>query len=176
MKTKLIITLILVGQFAFAQDPNFKKDLVELAKLYRSFSFRNEPTQDVFNQIKAMKSPELATSKGFVSEIIKSNNLLCTKKFLLKPDSITLKSLYVMRGVNWNLHEAEGKDNLVVVDSLWEENTEYNELVACYYGLLFSAVGNKNRPFDLSEMNFTISGLRPFGAYSVSILVEKPAE
>lgn len=156
MKTKIILALLLAGQFAFGQQDNFKKELIELAKIYRNFHFRNDPPQDVFDQLNSISSSELLVSKDFIAELIKSNNLIATKKYLTKPDSTTLKSLFIIRGINWNMHDAEPKDNLMIIDSLLNEKTDNYELLSCYYGMIFTAVGNKNRPFDMSSVNFTL--------------------
>lgn len=156
MKTKLIIVILFFSQFSFGQDDTYKNELIELAKIYRNFHFRNTPPQDVFNQLNTISSTDLLTSKDFISELIKTNNSIATKKYLTKPDTITLKSLYIIRGINWNMHEADPKDNLSVIDSLLHEQTDYYELLSCYYGMIFTAVGNKNRPFDMSSVNFTL--------------------
>lgn len=156
MKIKVIIAFFLLIQSAFGQNLDYKKELVDLAKIYRNFHFRNDPPQDVFNQLKSIKSPNLFLTKEFITELIKPNNDIATKKYLSKPDSVTLKSLYVIRGINWNLHEANHKDNFVIIDSLLDENTNYYEMLSCYYGMIYSAVGNKNKPFDMSNVNFTL--------------------
>lgn len=156
MKTKIILVLLLVSQFAFGQNDNYKKELIQLAKIYRNFHFRNTPPQDVFNQLNSISSADLLISKDFIAELIKLNNSIATKKYLNKPDSTTLQSLYIIRGINWNMHEADPKDNLIVIDSLLNGKTDYYVLLSCYYGMIFTAVGNKNRPFDMSSMNFTL--------------------
>jgi hypothetical protein len=156
MKTRFILVILFLCQLVFGQDATYKNELIELAKIYRNFHFRNTPPQDVFNQLNKISSTNLLTSKDFISELIKTNNSISTKKYLTKPDSVTLKSLYIIRGINWNMHEADPKDNLIVIDSLLNEHTDYFELLSCYYGMVFTAVGNKNRPFDMSTVNFTL--------------------
>jgi len=156
MKTKLILAVILICQSIYGQDDSYKKELVEITKIYRNFHFRSEPPESVFQQLNSYSSKDLASSRDFIAELIKSNNQIATKKYLAKPDTVTLKSLYIIRGVNWNMHDADGKDNFAVIDSLMNEKTNYYELLSCYYGMLFTAVGNKNRPFDMSSTNFTL--------------------
>lgn len=156
MKTKIIIALIAIVQLSYGQTSKFKSELVDLAKIYRNFHFNNNPPSGVFDQINSITSAELTVTKEFVSELIKINNQISSKKYLTKPDSVTLKNLYIVRGLNWNMHEANPTDYDSVIDSLIQERTDYNELLACYYGMLFSAVGNKNRPFDMEQVNFTL--------------------
>lgn len=156
MKTKLLILLILISQIAFAQDMKYKNELIDLAKIYRNFHFNNNPPTEVFDQLNSISSPGLQVSKKFIAEVIKGNNKIATREYLTKPDSVTLKSLYVMRGLNWNMHEANAMDNLILADSLLNEKTDYYELLSCYYGIIFTSVGNKNKPFDMSQFNFTL--------------------
>lgn len=152
----LFLTLIF-SQNIFSQNNEYDKGLVELAKTYKNFHFRSDPPNTVYQEINSISSEKLLDAKNFISEIVTSNNKLLTSEFLTKPDTITLKSLYIIRGVNWNMHEAEAEDNIIVVDSLKNEKTDYHELVSCYYGMLFSAIGNKNKPFDLSEVNLSLN-------------------
>lgn len=156
MKTKILLILLLSVQFVTGQNNDNKNELIDLAKIYRNFHFSNDPPKVVFNQLESIKSSELLKTKNFISELIKTNNSIATKKYLTKPDTITLKSLYTIRAINWNMHEADPKDNYSVIDSLINEKTDYHELLSCYYGMIFTAVGNKNRPFDMSDVNFTL--------------------
>ena len=158
MNKIIIFFLALVfSQNIFSQNNEYDKGLVELAKTYKNFHFRSDPPSNVYQEVNSISSEKLLKAKKFISEVVTSNNKLLTSKFLTKPDTITLKSLYIIRGVNWNMHEAEAEDNIIVVDSLKNEKTDYHELVSCYYGMLFSAIGNKNKPFDLSEVNFFLN-------------------
>ncbi|WP_406684361.1 hypothetical protein N1F78_01120 [Seonamhaeicola sp. MEBiC1930] len=158
MKKTIIFFLTLVfSQNIFSQNNEYDKGLVELAKTYKNFHFRSDPPSNVYQEVNSISSEKLLKAKKFISEVVTSNNKLLTSEFLTKPDTITLKSLYIIRGVNWNMHEAEAEDNIIVVDSLKNEKTDYHELVSCYYGMLFSAIGNKNKPFDLSEVNFFLN-------------------
>ncbi|CAL2092902.1 hypothetical protein [Tenacibaculum sp. 190524A05c] len=155
-RTLITLVIFLISQVGFSQDLTYKNELVSLAKIYKKFHFGSDPTTSYYKKINSVSNNKLNHAKQLISEIVTSNNNLLTEKYLSKPDSITLKSLYIIRGVNWNLHEAEAKNNLKVVDSLLNEKTDYNELVSCYYGMIFSGVGNKNRPFDLSTINFEL--------------------
>jgi hypothetical protein len=155
-KTIIYFLIIAFSQNVLSQNNEYDKGLVDLAKTYKNFHFRGDPPSNVYEEIKSIPSKKLLTAKKFITEVVTSNNKLLTTEFLTKPDSVTLKSLYIIRGVNWNMHEAEAKDNMAIVDSLRSENTNYHELVSCYYGMLFSAIGNKNKPFDLSEVNLNL--------------------
>ena len=155
-KTIILILIISFSQNILGQHSDYEKGLVKLAKIYKNFHFRSDPPTNTYEEINSISSKELLKAKRFISEIVTSNNKLTTTEFLKKADTLTLKNLYIIRGINWNLHEAEAEDNFVIIDSLKNEKTNYYELVSCYYGMLFSAVGNKNKPFDLSDVNFTL--------------------
>lgn len=156
---KIIIYFLVISfsQSVLSQNKEYEKGLVDLAKVYKNFHFRGDPPSSVYEEINLISSKKLLKAKKFISEVVTSNNKLLTKEFLNKPDTITLKSLYIIRGINWNMHEAEAEDNMVIIDSLKNEKTNYYELVSCYYGMVFSAIGNKNKPFDLSDTNFSLN-------------------
>lgn len=155
-KTIIFLLAILFSQSILSQNTEYEKGLVDLAKTYKNFHFRGDPPKNVYEEMNSIPSKELSKAKKFISEVVTSNNKLLTKEFLSKPDTLTLKSLYIIRGINWNMHDAEAEDNFVIIDSLRNEKTNYYELVSCYYGMLFSAIGNKNKPFDLSDINFSL--------------------
>ena len=155
-KTIIYFLIISLSQSILSQNKEYEKGLVALAKVYKNFHFRGDPPNNVYDEINSISSKELLKSLKFISEVVTSNNKLLTKEFLNKPDTLTLKSLYIIRGINWNMHEAESKDNFVILDSLKNEKTNYYELVSCYYGMVFSAIGNKNKPFNLSDTNFLL--------------------
>lgn len=156
-KIIIFFLLIVLSQNILSQNSEYENGLVDLARAYKNFHFRSDPSSNVYEEINSISSNKLLKAKKFITEVVTSNNKLLTSEFLTKPDTITLKSLYIIRGVNWNMHEAEAEDNIIVVDSLKNEKTDYHELVSCYYGMLFSAIGNKNKPFDLSEVNFSLN-------------------
>lgn len=156
MKHSLILIFILSAFQPLISQNDYSKELIELAKIYRKYHFSNQPPKKVFKQIKSIKHSDLKLTKKFLKELIKVNNKIIDKKYLYKPDSITLKSLYIIKVLNTNMYEDEPKDHNLVVDSLMKENTDYNELLSCYYQMIFTAVGNKNRPFDMAKVNFNM--------------------
>lgn len=165
MRIKILLLLLTVAHLSFAQQ--FHNEVIELAKIYRGFHFRNDPTEEVSARLQAITSPQLTVAKKVVSELVKTNNQITSKEYLTKPDSATLKNLYIVRALNWRMHEAEPQDPAFVIDSLQKEQTDYYELLACYYGMIFTSVGNKNKPFDMSGVNFTP------GAYNLQDDTEK---
>ncbi|MBI3234219.1 MAG: hypothetical protein HYZ42_09290 [Bacteroidetes bacterium] len=157
MKTKLFILFVLIAHVSFGQESKYKNELINLANIYHNFQGSSELTSEVTNQLNSISTPNLFGAKKFISEFIKTDNQLLTKEHLSKPDSITLKNLFIIRGINWNMYEANPTDNILVIDSMLGENTEYYEHLSCYYDMLFGKVGNNYRSFDMSKINFTMS-------------------
>lgn len=153
MRIKMLLLLLAVAHLSFAQQ--FNNEVIELAKIYRNFHFRNDPSMEVAARLQAITDPQLAAAKKVVAELIKPNNQIASRAYLTKPDSATLKNLYIVRALNWSMYEAEPQEPALIIDSLQKEQTGYYELLACYYSMIFTSVGNKNRPFDMSEVNFT---------------------
>jgi len=118
--------------------------------------FRNEPTKEVFKDVKANVPTDLQTATDFIIQTITTKNKLLTHRFLSRPDDQTLKQIFIIRAINLNLREENQVDNNKLIDSLTSENIPTYELVDNYYGMLFTAVGNKNQPFDFLKIDFKL--------------------
>ncbi|MDR0811676.1 MAG: hypothetical protein LBN23_05330 [Paludibacter sp.] len=151
------MTLIILGFCltisSFGQTTDNQK-IIELAKAYKDFMFINELTKDVLKDIKKDVPENLTGATEFIIQTITTKNKLLTQLFLTLPDEQTLKQIYVIRAVNANLREENPIDNNKLVDSLIIKPILKYELVNNYYKMLFTAVGNKNKPFNLSKIDF----------------------
>jgi len=146
----LCLTLLTFGQ------TNNNEKLIELGKNYKDFMFRNEPTKDVFKDMKANVPENLKTATDFILQTITTKSKLLTQQFLSRPDDQTLKQIFIIRAINLNLRKENQIDNNKLIDSLTTESIPTYELVDNYYGMLFTAVGNKNQPFDFSRIDFKL--------------------
>ncbi len=152
----LLLLLVILTNLSMSQAQSLNSDMVELAKLYRNFMFRNSPSESTFKQLDNIKTAEFSGSVKFIRESITSQNALTTKEFLTLPDEKTLLQLYIIRRVSWNLGEETPKDNNDVISELQNKQLSRYELIDSYYDMLFSGVANKNQPFDLSNTNFDL--------------------
>lgn len=156
MKIKLLTLLLSFSLFSFAQTDSYTKDIVQLASIYDTFTKITDSTLTASAEIQSITSPNLKVAKDFIIELKKKNSAILTSKFLTKPDTASLKSIYIIRAVHYNKFEKEPKDELAVIDSLVKEQTNYYELLSCYYGFIFSSVTQSGGDsFDLSNVNFT---------------------
>ena len=103
----LTILIILVSQYAYGQTDAYKNELIKLAKIYKTYHVI-EPTDSVYNQLDSIEVKELLRTKNFVKELIKEKNNITDFKFINKPDSLTLRSLYLIRGLTWNMFSSCG--------------------------------------------------------------------
>lgn len=158
-KTALTFLGLCVTVLTFGQTNNNIK-LIELGKSYKDFMFRNEPTKEVFKDIKADVPENLKAATDFIVQTITTNNKLLTQQFLSRPDDLTLKQIFIIRAIHLNLREENKADNNQLIDSLTAANIPTYELVDNYYGMLFTAVGNKSQPFDLSKVDFKLKDYR----------------
>jgi hypothetical protein len=156
MKKTILLAIITLISFT-GQANDLNNDLVELAKIYRNFMFRNSPNETTFEQLKEIKSSELTLSTKFIKETISVNNNLTKQDFLKLPDEQSMKFLYIIRRINWNIRKENPKDNNELITELSEKSIPRYELIDSYYDMLFDGVGNKNRPFDLSAVNFQMT-------------------
>ena len=153
---RIFLTLLSVQLTVLAVAQPSNEELISIAKIYRSNHFSNTPAASVFDKLKSMESEDLKTSTRFISELIKSNNSIATKEYLTKPDRSTLENLFIIRSINWNLANEDPIDNDKLIDSLRNSNTDYLELLACYYDMIFVSVGNKNRPLNMSQVSINL--------------------
>ncbi len=137
----------------FSQATESQK-MIELGKAYKDFMFRNEPTKDVLKEIKSDVPQNLKLATEFVAQSITTKNKLLTQAFLSRPESSVLKQIFIIRAINLNLREENQIDNNKLIDSLSSTEIPTYELIDNYYGMLFTAVGNKNQPFDFSKNDF----------------------
>lgn len=160
MNKKLTFLLLLVISIQSTLANDFDIGIIELGKIYRDFVFSNNPTDLTIKQIDEINSPELLSTKNFVKECIRSNNSLTSEKFLKIPDEQTLLNLYLIMKVNANVREKEPKDNTELLKEWRDKNVQRYELVENYYSMVFTGIGNKNQPFDLSGVNFIIDNYK----------------
>lgn len=157
MRRIFLIAILIVGSLSVMKASDLNNDLIELAKIYRNFMFRNSPTESTFEQLAEIKSPELINSTKFIKETITTGNKLTTEEFLKLPDESTLKYIYIIRRINWNIREEVPKNNNELIIEFSEKEIPRYELIDSYYDMLFSGVGNKNQPFDLSDVDFQMN-------------------
>jgi len=153
---KVLLFLVVSFSLSDINASDLNSDIVDLAKIYRNFMFRNSPTESTFKQLENLKAEELTSSVKFIKETITTGNTLSTKRFLTPPDESTLLHLYIIRRVSWNLREEKPRDNNEVIEELKGNKMARYELLDNYYDMLFSGIANKNQPFDLSKTNFEL--------------------
>lgn len=141
-------TLLTFGQVTESQK------MIELGKTYKDFRFRNEPTKDVLKELKSDIQENIKIATEFITQSVTTKNKLLTQPFLSRPESSVLKQIFIIRAINFNLREENQLDNNKLIDSLLIKEIPTYELVDNYYGMLFTAVGNKNQPFDFSKNDF----------------------
>lgn len=141
-------TLLTFGQVTESQK------MIELGKTYKDFMFRNEPTKDVLKELKSDILENIKIATEFITQSVTTKNKLLTQPFLSRPESSVLKQIFIIRAINLNLREENQLDNNKLIDSLLIKEIPTYELVDNYYGMLFTAVGNKNQPFDFSKNDF----------------------
>jgi hypothetical protein len=154
-KTTLAFLALFLTILTFGQK-NHNDKLIELGKTYKDFMFRNEPTKQVFKDIKENNTENLKTATDFIAQTITTKNKLLAQQFLSRPDDQTLKQIFIIRAINLNLRDENQVDNNKLIDSLTNVSIPIYELVDNYYGMLFTAVGNKNQPFDFSKIDFKL--------------------
>ena len=156
MNKRLTILLLLMFSIQTSFAVELDDGIIELGKIYRNYVFQNNPNELTFKKIDGIKSSELEITKLFIRECISLKNKLTSEKFLKLPDEQTLLNLYLIMKVNANVREKEPKDNIELLTEWRNKNVPRYELVENYYSMVFTGIGNKNQPFDLSNTDFII--------------------
>jgi hypothetical protein len=152
-KIILLISLLAINAICHAQ---INEGLIELGKTYRQYMFRNNAPAEVSAGLDKYSGTALGFVADFTRETTRENNSLLTEKFLSRPGDSTLKYVYIIRQINYNVRKEDPEDNRSLVEKLLNKDVPVNELVDCYYEILFTGCGNKNKPFDLSGVNFDL--------------------
>ena len=154
------ITLTLLGLcltvFCFGQTSENEK-LIELGKAYKNFMFRNEPPKEFVKNLQINSSGNIKMTIDFISQTITTDNELLKQQYLTLPDNQTLKDIYIVHSISQNIRQENQIDNNKLIDSLKTADIPKNELVVCYYSILFAAVGNKIQPFNFSKVDFKLN-------------------
>lgn len=153
-KTFLHLIFLLLSLVVYSQ--NNKEKLMELGKAYKNFMFVNNPTDDYIKSLKSDMPNDLKTASDFILQAINPKTKIIEKKYLTLPDDQTLKNIYIIRAVNYNLHDKEPVSNEQIVDSLMLSSIPRNEMIDAYSGMLFTSYGNKVKPFDMEKINFQL--------------------
>jgi len=157
-KLKYIVLFVLINQIGFSQNELIKTQLIKLAEVYKEYHVA-DPTDEVFIKLDSINVDVLSHSKLFISELIKENNRITDSMYLVKPDSLTIRYLHVIRGLTWNMFNKEYHNTNLKefgIDSLMNQKVDYKEQFANYYSMMWTSVLNKNRPFDMSSVNFSL--------------------
>ena len=154
-----IILTIFWGQSLHAQDSLNTQHIIALSKYYSSFMFANDASKELVKKLGIDYDENLSNSISFVKEVTKSKNKILSDKFLRLPDTSTLKVIFIIDALNQNPHLKNPKDPIILVDSLKNVQIPIHLLTDQYYQTIFTSVGNKNKPFNLSKVNFDMSEL-----------------
>src|SRR5690349_4277355 len=125
---------------------NTPEKLIALGKAYKDFMFNSEPAKDVLKDLKKNMPAPLKAVTDFTIHTITTNNKLLTSQFLSRPDDQVLKQVFIVSAIFDNINKEDQVDNKRLIDSLTLKDIPVYELVDNYYGMLFTAVGNKNQP------------------------------
>jgi hypothetical protein len=154
---KILMTMLAVCITLLSVAQNAENDkLIELGKAYKSFMFRNEPPKGFTKEMQAQVPENLKLTSNFISQTITTDNDLLKRKYLTLPDNNTLKFIYIVRLVNYNLRNENPTDNNKLIDSVKSVDIAKGELVDAYYSMLFASVGNKIKPFDYTKIDFDL--------------------
>jgi hypothetical protein len=154
MKITFTIIFTILTSFIYSQE---NQKLIDLGKAYKNFMFRSELPKETLKNLKENMPIGLFKTSNFILQTLTTKNDLLKTEFLKLPDSKTLKKIYIIRAINYNVRNEDQIDNNKLIDSLELKEIPRNELIDTYYDMLFAGVGNKNQPFNMKKINFELN-------------------
>lgn len=151
----IYLILIIVSITTHAQNEISK--LVEFGKAYKNFMFINNPTNEFLKNLEINVPSNMLKTKEFVFQTIIPKTKIIDKKFLTLPDDETLKYIYIIRQINYNIHDKEPVANEKIAEEYLQKDIPRNDLIDAYYGMIFASYGNKIKPFNMSKVNFRLN-------------------
>lgn len=149
--------LCLLASTASFAKPDESITLSYFGRAYYKYMFAEVPRQKFLDRLQANVVAYLQPACRFIVQCITPANHLLEPEFLTLPDSASLKYIFIVNAINFNI----GDENPVVVDklidSLKAKQIARNELVHNYYTMLFTGVANKDQPFDMAKTDFKIN-------------------
>lgn len=156
--TRVLIFWVLISASFYARAQKAENAyLLQLTKAYKNFMFRNEAPVGFAKELESAAPKSLKPAAAFIVQCITAHNDILNPQFLTLPEKKTLTNVYILMSVYQNVSEGFDIDTDKFMDSLRKADIPKNELTDTYYSMLFTAVGNKNRPFDLSSYDFKLS-------------------
>ncbi|HLO73243.1 MAG TPA: hypothetical protein VK164_04840 [Flavobacterium sp.] len=155
---KTIFTLLTftMAILSFGQN-NYNNQLIKLGKSYKDYMFRNEPNKNFIKELKTNVPENLIMANDFIVQTITTKNKILSQPYISRPDDAVLKQIFIIQEINQNYRREDQIDNNKLIDSLQSKEIPTYELVDNYYDMLFTAVGNKNQPFNLSKNDFKLN-------------------
>ena len=154
---KILLLFLFCGLTSSFYGQDTHQTLILLGKTYDGYMFRNQPTKEVFKELKAIGNTDMEATVDFITQTITSKNKILTTKYLTRPDDRTLKQIYIVRAISKNLDGKNPTSRNNLIDSLENADIPVYELVDNYYEMVFMAVGNKCQPFNLSKIDFKMN-------------------
>ena len=154
-KISIYLILTVISITSYAQNEIDK--LVEFGKAYKNFMFINSPTNEFLKNLESNVPSNMMATKDFIIQTIEPKTKIIDKKYLTLPNDETLKYIYVIRQINYNIHDGEPITNHEVAKEYLQKDISRNELINAYYGMVFASYGNKIKPFNMSKINFRLS-------------------
>jgi hypothetical protein len=157
MKKYYLSYFLFFSIICFSQTSN--SDFIQLAEAFHKYHSVRNVDSLIIQKLEKIKSVENDESKDFIIELIKPNNNTLSEKYLKKPNQITLKSVYKILQLNYNMFSANPIANNDILKKIKFDNISEQELLAKYYETLIGNLVNKMDKIDFSIININFENL-----------------
>lgn len=130
-----------------------------MAETFHKYHLIRNVDSLLIQNLEKINSPKNDESKEFILELIKPNNKTLSEKFLKKPNLKTLKSVFIIINLNYNMFKMKPENNEQIIKKISIENISEDELLVKYYETLFGNLVNKFETIDFSNFNFNFEDL-----------------
>lgn len=153
-----------------------KDCIIELSGFYGKNVMSSKPDKKELKSIGQDFPAKFEFISDFIKETTLPNNDLLTDRFLVLPDSFSLKVVYIIDALYQNSSKKVVYEESVLIDSLLKADIDRKELIDEYYSTIFTSFSNKNKPFDLSKVDFDLEKLVPNDYIGQAILFLRTME
>lgn len=144
--------------------------ITELSNFYAKNVMSSKPDKRELKSIGLDFPAKFAFVTEYIKETSLPDNKLLTVKFLVLPDTFSLKVVKIIDALYQNPFKKVVYEDAVLIDSLLKAKIDRKELIDEYYSTIFTSTGNKNRPFDLTNVDIDLNKCVPNDSLGQAIL------
>lgn len=175
IKYLLISGIALLATSVLSQKSD-QECITELSNFYAKNVMSSKPDKRELKSIGLDFPAKFAFVTEYIKETSLPNNKLLTVKFLVLPDTFSLKVVKIIDALYQNPFKKVVHEDAVLIDSLLKAKIDRKELIDEYYSTIYTSYSNKIKKFDMSKIDFNLDKLLPNDTIGQAIIFLRTME